>query len=351
MPTPLDCVSPEKPYSRLRSSPAIEHLPTTQTDALEQIDIRHTYGYLRSFDGQFDESVREYIMRISIVAACSLLFTIGCGKKQKGAYEVAKASGEATAFDALKSDADALWAKRSDTESLKAALVKYESAYNANPTDRETAARLTRGWYFLGDAHESEKDAKNTAFDTAVSWGKRCLAINADFKAKLDKGDAKEAEVVAALVKEDVPCMYWTSSALGKWAKLNGILTSLKHIDTVKAYMNRIGDLQPDYFYHGPDRYWGAYYSLIPSFSGRDLGKSKSHFDKSIAGSPQYLGTQVLVADTWAVNSQDKETYLRMLQAVIDANPGDDPDIGAENRAEQAKAKRLLGQADERFAN
>jgi hypothetical protein len=279
------------------------------------------------------------------------LTVTACGKKQTGTYEVAKATVEATAAEGLKAEAEALWAERGDAEKLKAALAKFEGAYNANPTDREITARLVRGWYFLGDAHETETDAKNLAFDTAVSWGKRCLAINTDFKARLDKGDQKETEVVDALVKEDVPCMYWTSSALGKWAKLNGILTSLKHIDTVKAYMGRIGDLQPDFFYHGPDRYWGAYYSLIPSFSGRDLDKSKSHYDKSIAGSPQYLGTQVLVADTWAVNSQDKATYLRNLQAVIDADPGDDPDIGPENRAEQKKAKRLLDQASERFAD
>ncbi len=290
-------------------------------------------------------------MRLSVVAVCSLLITVGCGKKQKGTYEVGKASGEASAFDSIKSEADQLWAKRGETESLKAALVKYEQAYQANPTDRETVARLTRGWYFLGDAHLTEKDAKNEAFDTAISWGKRCLAINGNFKARLEKGDEKEVDVVDALEAADVPCMYWTSSALGKWAKLNGILTSLKHIDTVKGYMGRIEQLQPDFFYHGPDRYWGAYYSLIPSFSGRDLDKSKAYFDKSIAGSPQYLGTQVLVADTWAVNSQDKATYVRMLQAVIDADPGDDPDIGPENRAEQAKAKKLLAQAGERFAD
>lgn len=289
-------------------------------------------------------------MRQSIAATFGLVLAIGCGKKQSGTYEVAKASGDSTAFETLKAEADELWAKRGETASLEAALAKYELAYNANPTDRETAARLTRGWYFLGDAHRSEKDPKNEAFDTAVSWGKRCLAINEDFKARLEKGDAKEVEVVESLVAEDVPCMYWTSSALGKWAKLNGILTSLKHIDTVKGYMGRIGDLQPDFYYHGPDRYWGAYYSLIPSFSGRDLDKSKSHYDTSIAGSPAYLGTQVLVADTWAVNSQDKATYVRMLQAVIDADPGDDPNIGPENRAEQAKAKRLLAQAGERFA-
>jgi tetratricopeptide (TPR) repeat protein len=289
-------------------------------------------------------------MRLPIAAMCGLLFTIGCGKKHKGAVKVAEASGEATAFDSLKGEADDLWAKRGDTASLEAALAKYEEAYNTNPTDRETVGRLTRGWYFLGDAHMSEKEAKNEAFNTAVSWGKRCLAINQDFQTQVE-GGAKAVDSVGTLTSDDVPCMYWTSSALGKWAKLNGILTSLKHIDTVIAYMTRIGDLQPDYFYHGPDRYWGAYWSLIPSFKGRDLDKSKSHYDKSIEGSPQYLGTQVLVADTWAVNSQDKETYLRMLQAVIDADPGDDPNIGPENRAEQAKAKRLLGLAGERFAD
>ena len=90
-------------------------------------------------------------------------------QKQKGSYG-RPGFGKASTFETAKSEADALWAKRGDTESLKAALVKYEAAYNANPTDRETAARLTRGWYFLGDAHETEKDAKNNAFDTAVSW-------------------------------------------------------------------------------------------------------------------------------------------------------------------------------------
>jgi len=299
--------------------------------------------------GHVDKPDLEVSLRASFTVSCAIVFAIGCGKQQKGKIEVAAASGEVSAFDSLVGEADALWAKRGDAESLKAALAKYEQAYEANPTSRETAGRLTRGYYFLGDAHNSEKEAKNEAFNTAVSWGKRCLAINEAFQAKVESG-TKEIDAVGDLTADDVPCMYWTSSALGKWAKLNGILTALKHIDTVLAYMGRIEEIQPDYFYHGPDRYWGAYYSLIPSFKGRDLEVSKKRFDASIAGSPEYLGTQVLVADAWAVTSQDKATYLQTLQAVIDADPGDDPDIGPENRAEQAKAARLLEKASERFA-
>ena len=283
--------------------------------------------------------------------AALALATTACGKKPTGSYDVAKASGDAANFAQLKEEAEALWQERGDADKLGAALQKFEQAYEANPRDREVAARLVRGWYFMGDALRSDPDRKNEAFDKAISWGKRCLAINEDFTARLNKGTEKEEDVVDSLGAEDVPCMYWTASSLGKWAKLNGILTSLKHLGTVKAYMNRIGQLDPTYYYHGPDRYWGAYYSLIPGFSGRDLDKSRKHFDVSIAASPDYLGTQVLLADAWAVNSQDRATYKAVLEKVLTADPEAIPEIAHENRAEQAKAKKLLAEIDDRFAN
>lgn len=289
-------------------------------------------------------------LRAAALAAVALT-TSACGKKATGTYDVAAATGDAAGFAQLKDEAEALWAERGDADKLAQALEKFEKAYEANPRDREVAARLVRGWYFMGDALRSDTDRKNEAFDKSISWGKRCLAINEDFTARLNKGTEKEEDVVDALGAEDVPCMYWTASALGKWAKLNGILTSLKHIGTVKAYMTRIGELDASYYYNGPDRYWGAYYALIPGFSGRDLDKSREHFDKSINASPGYLGTQVLLADAWAVNSQDRATYKAVLEKVLTADPEAVPEIAPENRAEQAKAKKLLSEIDDRFAN
>jgi hypothetical protein len=285
----------------------------------------------------------------ALVAVATL--ASACAKKPTGSYEVGAASGDSSAAAALRAEADALWAQRSDEAALKSALTKYEAVYAANPKDREVAAQLVRGWYFLGDALQQDPDLKNASFDNAIAWGKKCLAINETFTARLEKGTEKEKDIVDTLTKDDVPCMYWTASSLGKWAKLNGIVTSLKHLDTVKAYMTRIGQLQPDYFYHGPDRYWGAYYALIPSFSGRDLNLSRTHFDKSIAASPDYLGTQVLLAEAWAINNQDRETFKSVLEAVVAADPEKVPEIAPENRAEQAKARRLILEIDDHFAN
>lgn len=283
-----------------------------------------------------------------------ILFLVACGK-QVGNYEVQTlASAAAPAVDqktALRTEADGLWAERGDKAKLQAALTKYEQVYAMDPTDRDVAGRLVRGWYFLGDGHETEKDAKLSAWFTSIEWGKKCLALNTEFTALLAKGDETEETAARAFSAEDVPCLYWTSSALGKWAKGSGLPTTLKHLPTVKAYMTRVGELNADYYYAGPDRYWGAYYAAIPSFAGQDLGKSRAHFDKAIAAHPTFLGHHVLLAGEWAVKSQDKATFEKELKWVLEQDAGAIPDVKPEAEAEQRKAKALLdGQADY-FAN
>lgn len=274
----------------------------------------------------------------------------GCATKHAGTYEVMAATGSADMASELTSHADTLWELRGDKAKLQEALGKYEEAYAANPMNRHVSERLVRGWYFLGDIYETDKDAKLAAWDTSITWGKRCLAINSEFTALLEKGDEKESDAARILGNDDVPCMYWTASALGKWAKLYGIAKALKHIGTVKAYISRVQELQPDFFYAAPDRYWGAYFSALPSFAGQDLDKSKEHFDKSIAMSPDYLGTRVLLADYWAVKTQNRAVFEENLNYVVNADPDKLPEVAIENRAEQEKAKALLTQIDDLFA-
>lgn len=285
----------------------------------------------------------------------SLVLLVGCGK-QIGTYEVVTAAPAADAasagsFDAIKAEADALWDERSDAAKLRAALAKYEQAYALNPTNRDVAGRLLRGWYFLGDGHETEKDAKLQVWSTSIEWGKKCLAINTEFTGLLAKGDEDEASAARAFVKDDVPCLYWTSSALGKWAKLTGLTTTLKHLPTVKAYMTRTGELDPTYYYNGPDRYWGAYYAVLPSFAGQDLNKSKEYFDKAIAAQPQFLGHYVLLAENWATKTQNKAEFEKQLNWVVAQDPAAIPEIKAEMEAEQRKAKQLLADIGNYFAD
>jgi TRAP transporter T-component len=280
----------------------------------------------------------------------AVLILAACGK-QPGAYEVgATAAAPIDATTALKEHADTLWDLRADKTKLQEALAKYEQVLAADPTNREVAAKLARGWYFLGDAYETDKDAKLANWEKAISHGKSCLALNTEFTALLAKGDEDETTAARAFTIDDVPCMYWTSSALGKWAKMSGLGPTLKNLPTVKAYMTRVTELDSAYFHSGSDRYWGAYYAAIPSFAGQDLNKAKEHLDKSIAAAPTYLGTQVLLAEYWAVKTQNKAVFQETLNKVVAADANAAPDVVAENLAEQNKAKLLLAQEGDLFA-
>ena len=282
-----------------------------------------------------------------------LLVAPSAQAKPKPAAAVVAAPAVTPAADvaATREQALALWAQRGDATRLRESLTAYEQLLAADASDKDALYHLVRGYYFLGDGHLTEKEEKLDVWAKSIAYGNQCLALNKDFSGLLAKGDEDPASASRVLTKEDVPCVYWTSSALGKWAKGSGIGLTLKHLPTVKAYMTRVGELEPTYYYDGPNRYWGAYYAAIPSFAGQDLNKSKEFFDKALAANPTFLGNHVLLAGEWAVKKQDKATFEKELNWVIAADATVLPDVQPEMEAAQRQAKALLAAIDDNFAN
>lgn len=252
---------------------------------------------------------------------------------------------------AARAQAEQLWGLRGDPAKLREALTAYEAVLAASPADHDALYHLLRGYYFLGDGHLTEKDQKLEVWAKAIEYGNQCLATNTEYAMLLTKGDEDPASASRAFTPADVQCIYWTSSALGKWAKGSGLMLTLKHLPTVKAYMTKVGELEPGHYYDGPNRYWGAYYAAIPSFAGQDLNKSKEHFDTALAAYPAFLGTHVLLAAEWAVKKQDRATYQKELEWVIAADATTIPDVQPEMEAAQRQAKALLAVIDDNFAN
>ena len=279
----------------------------------------------------------------------AVLALAACAPKQPSeSFDVAEAPA-VPAASPERAEADALWEQRADREKLVLALAKYEVAMSADARDRHVGERLTRGWYFLGDAYETEDAARITAWDQSIAWGKRCLAINPQISALLAKGDETDATAVRAATIDDVPCLFWTATAIGRWALLKGPAATLAHVATVKAYIERVDDLDPDFYFRAADRYWGVYYASIPSFAGKDLQKSKQHFDSALEHAPGFVGTKLLLAESWAVETKDRATFETSLNDVLAADENALPDIRPEVLAEKRKAEALLAREDELF--
>ena len=291
-------------------------------------------------------------MKRFVLVAATVLMTTACGSKHKGTYEINNSQADAEAAPASPAvdlqKAEDLWVLRADATKLQEALDLYATVAKNDPTNKAALLRLVRGYYFLGDAHKAEMDDKLAAWDTAITYGKQCMGQNATFTSLLEKGEGED-EAARALEKDDVPCTYWTAAALGKWAKAQGLGTTLKNIPIAKAWMTRINELDGTYFYGGADRYWGAYYAAIPSFAGQDLALSKEYFEKAIAAHPNHFGNHVLLADYWATRTQDVATFDAQLKFVLSQPVDVIPDLIPEQEAEQRKARELMAKRDELF--
>ena len=156
-------------------------------------------------------------------------------------------------------------------------------------------------------------------------------------------------EALPLLDASAVPALYWRSSNLARWATIDSFATLLSYKDEIREIMQFCLDAEPGFFYHAPDRYFGAFFARAPSFSGGDMNKSREHFEASIAASPEYLGTRTLYAEEWAIKEADRALFEQLLTYNLNADANVDPAITPENLCEQKKSKRLLDDANDLF--
>lgn len=289
---------------------------------------------------------------VGIAAVCCATLAVGCGKGRTNTWntEVKPVVAADASEGDPASDGDALWEQRGDKAKLQAALSAWETALASNPEDLDLLVKLARGNYFLADGYlRGDSDSYLSTFEKGVDFAERALtAASPAFKERVKKGEAVK-DAVEAVDANGVAALYWYSSNLGKWAKAKGFTTTLGNKDTIKAVMERCLALDETFFFGGPHRYFGAYYAVAPSFAGGDLNKSKEHFEKSLVLAPEALSTKVLMAENYAVKSQDRELFTKLLNEVLAAPDDIIAGLEPETKVEKEKARELLAGADEKF--
>ncbi len=296
---------------------------------------------------------------IRMLALAGALLSTACGGGRTTAFdEGTTATGPVTAeaqtrHDELVAQGDAAFANRGDEAQLRAAIDAYTQAVDAVPGDHATWVKLSRAQYFLANGHlefdEARAEECTAMYQASITSAERGIAALAPEFAEQFRSSGQFATGLPQLDQRAVGLIYWRSSALGRWARRDGFATILAYKDEIRASMTRCLELDREYFFGGPDRYFGAFFAVAPTYAGGDLERSRQHFDYSISRYPGYFGTHVLYAVEYAVKSQDRELFTRELQWVIDNDPNMLPDVAPENVVEQRKAREALARADELF--
>jgi len=262
-------------------------------------------------------------------------------------FSPASAQGDLSPAEAkiMRTEAVRLWQKRVDQQSLEESLSKFEHVHQTNPNDLEILAYLSRGYYLLAELHHTNDDLKKKTFEKARDFGQKGMETNPEYK-KLAEKDVEKA--IEKLTEREVPVMFWAAAALGKWAKLNGIMSSLKFKDQIVATIKQVEKLNPNFYYGAVPRYWGGFYAVAPRIAGGDMKKSKENFHKAMEMAPEYLGTKVLYAELYLTEKDDKKEFKKQLMEVI-AAPNGPADLEPENILEKKKAEMLLEKIDKFF--
>lgn len=245
----------------------------------------------------------------------------------------------------IRSVADSLWELRGIPDKAREMLNAYITVSEANPTDINLLARLSRAYYLVANYVESDQDKKDELFTKGLETGERALGLIPAFrKIYAETEDVKMA--IKAVGLEGIEAIYWTGANYGKWAAEKNLLIRLGNKSKIEAYNQRVFDLDRNFFYGAADRFFGALPTRVP---GGDLNLSKFHFEKSIELAPNYFGTRTLYAEYYATKAQDKDTFVKQLEYVIKTPYDLIPELIPENRYEQEYAKKLLERVDEFF--
>jgi tetratricopeptide (TPR) repeat protein len=246
---------------------------------------------------------------------------------------------------------DALWKEREDRAKIEGAIAAWQEAAQLDPTRADVQLKLAYAYYFLADAHLrwAEDDAGMlAAYDKGTNAGERAIRLSSPAFAEQIKNGKTWEEAIPSVGKEGLPAMYWYATNLGRWALLDGFTTVLSYKDRVFAIMTHCAKLDEGFWYGGPHRYFGVYYTKIPFPSG-DLPKSKEHFEKAVGLAPGYLETKVLFAENYALKASDKALFSKLLTEVTQTPDDANPDLVPETKNSKRKAKKLLDEMADYF--
>lgn len=198
---------------------------------------------------------------------------------------------------------------------------------------------------------EDEEPARaKPVYARAKDFGLRALAARGLTPANPLDVDAWSASLAKAR-RDDVPALFWTANAWGGLVNLSrDDPMALADLPVPAALAERARALDAAYYHGGPDAFLGFYNAARPKLFGGDPAKAQEHFEAALGRSGgKFLLTKIMMAQTLAVQTQDRALFERLLGEVLAQERGAYPEAELGNEVAKRKARLLLEKIDELF--
>ncbi|MBF0118353.1 MAG: hypothetical protein HQK79_05915 [Desulfobacterales bacterium] len=235
-------------------------------------------------------------------------------------------------------------------DAIPASLLAIDVMLEASPDNKKlliTASEAYFGYSFAFVENKNPERARKL-YKKAKGYAERAIIKKADFsKISIDQLESN----LKKLKKEDVPALFQLANS---WIGLINLSTTnieaLADIPKVIGIIERMLELNPDYYFGSPHVLMAGYYSARSKALGGNPEKAKYHFDKAFEISKsKSLLFHLFYAKYYAVQIQDKELFIKTLKYIIAAPDDLLPEMNFLNAIAKQKAKGLLENADEYF--
>lgn len=257
---------------------------------------------------------------------------------------------------ALEEDQDVLASEASGLTMIK----MVESFLYSSPNNKTLNILLARSyanyaqgfleWNMLKYEGVDEKQFKINEerairfYERGKDLGLKVLNRKSSFKNALNSDLDSFKKSLGSFGRKDVPLLFWTAMNWGSLINLKkDSPIAIAQFPKVEAIMQRVMTLDENYFYGGPNLFFGYSYGSRPPMFGGDPTKSKQHFEKAIkAYGGKFLLGKVYYAQSYAIQNQDPNLYTQVLNEVLSADAAALPEQRLANELAKLRAQWLL---------
>jgi fructose-specific component phosphotransferase system IIB-like protein len=232
-------------------------------------------------------------------------------------------------------------------------IMLVDGLIEAYPNNGELLTAGCQAYTVYASSFVEDSDPAKAAllYGKAKEYGFRALSLKRNFQQAASGTLNDFISFLKQYEKEDVPPLFWSTSAWAKWISLNlDSVEALADMPMLEATMQRVIELDGSFFYGSPHLHMGVYLAAKPSIIGGNIDKSKEHFGKAFAlGADKLLSAKVLFARHYAVRLKDRALFEKTLQEVIAAPVDEVPELTLSNTLAKEKARELLERVDDYF--
>jgi hypothetical protein len=238
-------------------------------------------------------------------------------------------------------------------DAAPANLFLIEGLVRTDPKNKELRLNAAMLYFAYAFSFVEEQDPgyASLLYQKGFEHGRVALAKNEKLPASWDIPFNDFEAALPGLRKKDVPAAVWTAVNWAQFINLHLDSTAvLRDIPKVTSLLERVAELDGEYFNGLVYVLIGSLHSFKPPIMGGDPIKSLDNFEKSFAISgDSFLLSKYFYARFYAYRIQDADAFEKYLGDVITAEiPPSDP-YQLLNLIAKDKSRTLLGELDELF--